>query len=112
MAGAREQHREQRIFLRARGVDLVDTAIADIDTVAGKIGRIAVEIGPQNDTAHAGRGFHRQHALGGNARPVRDRRLRDANFSGKRADTAGNADRFVKTAIAHQGFFFIISIRL
>ena len=64
---AREQHREERIFLRARGIDLVDVAA---DALV-----LGVKIGPQDRAAHAGRGLDREHALSGNARPVRNRRL-------------------------------------
>ncbi len=95
---ARQQHRQQRVFLRARGIDLVD--------IAGRAGVLSVKIGPQNRPAHAGRRLDREHALGGNARPVRNRRLRYADFTGKRADPAGDADRFVQAYIPHRRFFF------
>jgi hypothetical protein len=94
-----EQHREQRVFLRPRSVDLVN--------VAGRAGMFSVEVGPQNRSAHAGRSFNRHYAFGRNARPVRHRRLGDANFSRKRADPAGNADRLIKSYVPHRRFSFL-----
>ena len=53
---AREQRGEERVFLRAREIDLVD--------LAGR--RLAIEIGPQPHARDAGRCLDGQHALGGN----------------------------------------------
>src|SRR6266852_1188155 len=100
IGGAREQSRQQRVFLRARGIDLVD--------IAAKSRMLAVKVGAQNRATHAGRVFDRDDALGGNARPVRHRRLRNAYFSRERTDSAGSADRFVETSIPHGRFFLLI----
>jgi hypothetical protein len=56
-----------------------------------------VKVGPQRDAAHACRLFDRQYAFRRNTRPVRNGGLRNAEFFGKRADPAGDADRFLQT---------------
>ncbi len=99
VGGAREQHRQQRVFLRTRGIDLVD--------VAGGAWVFRVKIGAQNRAAHAGRGFDRQHAFSRHTCPIRDRWLRNAYFTRKRADTAGSANRLVETYIPHRRQYFL-----
>ncbi len=93
----RQKHREQRVFLRARGVDLVE--------VAAEAGMLGVKVGTQHRATDAGHGLDRQHALGRDARPVGYRRLGNANFPGKRADPAGDAYRFVQTLVPHRRAF-------
>jgi hypothetical protein len=90
---ARQQRGEQRIFLRAGGIDLV--------YIAGTRILLAEEIGAQHAAIDPGRGLDRCHALRRYARPVGDRRLGDANFSGKRTDAAGGTYCFVEARIAH-----------
>ena len=58
---SRQQRRQQRVFLRAREIDFVD--------VVGHL-LSAVKIGPQDRARDTGHGFDREHALGGNARPI------------------------------------------
>ena len=59
---AREQRDEQRVFLRARGIDFVDSH--------RPCRLLGIEIGPQRSRDHPGRGLDRQDALCGNMRPV------------------------------------------
>ena len=97
-----EQGREQRIFLRARGIDLVD--------VRGTM-MFGIKVGTKNSTVHSGRRLDRQNPLRGNARPVGHRWLRNAYFARKRAHAAGSAYGFVETRIPHGRFFFLITIQ-
>ena len=89
---AREQRGEQRIFLRAREIDLVD-----VGCTAGS----PIEIGPQTHARDAGRGLDRKHALGGNRVPVRNGRLRNTDAAREFGDAADGLDRFLKSRIAH-----------
>ena len=84
---AREQRREQRIFLRARRDRRRRRRSAHCVRRRGRAAGLRVD---------AGRRLDREHALGGNARPVGHRRLRDADLARKLADAAGGADRFVE----------------
>ncbi len=79
---ARKQAGEQRIFLRARQIDVVDVGFA-------------VQIRAQNRAADAAHGFHRQHALGGYPDPVGDRWLGDSDAARKFRDAADGANRFL-----------------
>src|SRR5262249_42070028 len=65
---ARQQGREQRVFLRARRIDVVD-----------RYG-FAIEVRPQNVPRNAGDGLDRNDALGWNSRPVGDGRLGNADL--------------------------------
>ena len=67
---ARQQRRQQRVFLRAREIDFID---------AGGLIVLAVQIGPQNRASDAGQRFDRQNAFGRNARPIRHRGLGNPN---------------------------------
>jgi hypothetical protein len=97
IGGAREQRREQRILLRARRIDLVE------------VGRgLAIKIGPQRRAAHAGCSLDRQYALGGYVRPVRNRWLCNANFTGKRANAASHPDRLIESLIPHWRFSLLL----
>jgi hypothetical protein len=62
---------------------------------------LGVKIGAQRHPAYARDRLNRQNPLGWYMRPIRDRRLRDAYFSGERAYAAGSPDRFVEAWIPH-----------
>ncbi len=89
---ARQQRRQQRIFLRARGIDLVD--------VAGRVG--AEQIGPQDRAVDAGGGFDGEHALRRDAIPIRNRRLRNSDAARELAHAADGADRFLQSGVSHR----------
>ena len=70
-SGARDQQSgEQRIFLRARQIDVIDFAGHEM---------FAVKIGAQGGAAEVGGRFDRRDALGGNPGPVGNRWLRDSD---------------------------------
>ncbi len=83
IGGAREQQGKQRIFLCARGIDLVESA--------GRRRLLAVKIRPQDCAAHASGLFHGKHAFRGDARPVGDGRLQYADAAREPANSAGSA---------------------
>ena len=89
---ARQQGREQRVFLRAGEIDFVD---------AGGLVVLVVEIGPQDRARDAGRRFDREHPLGWNPRPIRYRRLGNSDSARKLGDAAGGADRFLESSVCH-----------
>ena len=91
---AQQQRCDQRVFLCARGIDFVGLAR----------GFAAIEIGPQDGAVDAGDGFDDDHALGRHPRPVRHRRLRDADLARELAHAANGADRLVQARIAHRFF--------
>ena len=64
---AREQQREERIFLRPRRVDLVNLALGHVAPLK--------QIGPQQLPPDAGRLLDGDDAIGGNSAPVGDGRL-------------------------------------
>ncbi len=91
VGAARQQRREQRILLRARRIDLVDA-----------VGRFAVEeIRAQHRARHARGRLYRKHALGGDAIPVRNRGLGDADAAREFTDAAYGANRFLEPLIPH-----------
>ena len=93
---AREQAGEQRIFLRAREIDVIDVGFA-------------VEIGPQNRAADAAHGFHREHALGGYSGPIGDGGLGDADAARKFGDAADGANGFLQSPVRHGRFSLLFS---
>src|SRR5262249_31791608 len=95
-----KQDREQRIFLRACRIDLVD--------IAGRARMLRIEVGPQHCAAHAGGLLDRQHAVGRNAGPTRNGRRENANSPREPADAAGNADRFLQSYVPHRRFSYLI----
>ena len=57
---------------------------------------LVIKIGPQDGARDAGHRFDREHTLGGNARPVRHRRLGNADAARKLGDATGSANRFLQ----------------
>ena len=92
-----EQHCQQRIFLRARGIDFINI------NVAGVARALAVKIGSQQRPVDPGCGLDCDHAFGGYARPIGNGRLRDPKLARQRADTARGADCFIESDIPHLG---------
>ncbi len=87
-----QQRRQQRVFLRTGKIDVVD---------AGRLVILVVKIGPQDRARDAGHRFDREHPLGGNARPIRYRRLGNADAARKLGDATGGANRFLESPIWH-----------
>jgi hypothetical protein len=79
---APEQRRDQRIFLSARCIHVID--------VAGHF-CVAVKIGPQDRAIDAGDGLDRDHPFCGNACPVGHGRLGNTDLARKFADAADGA---------------------
>jgi hypothetical protein len=88
---AGEQCGEQRVFLCAREIDLVD---------GGR--RLAIEIRAQADACDAGCSLHGEYAFCGNLVPVRHGRLRYADAPGEFRHSADCLYGFAQTRIAHQ----------
>ena len=74
---------EKVVFAGAQEVDLVDRLGGIVSGVVG------VEIRPETVAGDARGALHRQHALGGNAAPIGDRRLGDTQRARERADATG-----------------------
>ena len=89
---AREQRGEERVFLRAREIELVDI----------RVGLFAIEIGPQAHARNAGRRLDGEYALGGNFVPVRHGRLRDADTAGELGNPTDRLDRCAQSRITHR----------
>jgi hypothetical protein len=91
------QHRgEKRIFPRTRRSDFVG--------LAGNL--FTVEIGPQDRAIDAGDLFNDEHAFGWDARPVRHRRLSNADFTSELAHTTSRADSFIEVNVSHLALLF------
>ena len=93
---ARQQGRQQRVFLGARDIDFIDGG--------GRFGD-GVKVGAEPIAGDAGHCFNSNHPLRRNANPIRDRRLRNTNFISQRANATSRLDRFAETAIPHDFWF-------
>ena len=93
----RQQRRQQRVFLRAGKIDLVDAVRRVV---------LVVKVGPQDGARDACHRLDRQHPLGGNARPIRHRGLGNADTARKLGDATGSANRFLQTPIRSCPFCF------
>ncbi len=91
----RKQCGKQRVFLGACRIDGIDGIIFH--------GRLATKIGAKLLTRHAGRRFDGDHPLCRNAVPVRNGRLRNADFAGKLDHAACRVDRAIEYGVAHVG---------
>ena len=97
----RQQRRQQRVFLRAGKIDLIDAAHFVV---------LVVKIGPQDRARDTGQCLDRQHPLGGDARPIRHRRLGNPNAPRKLGDATGCVNRFLESPIWHVVFFLARSL--
>jgi hypothetical protein len=88
----RQQCREQRVFLRPRGIDIVGMA---------RHGHTTEQIRPQFFARNAGCGFHVDQTLGGHTGPIGNGGLRNTELAGERADPARDADRLLQADIPH-----------
>ena len=91
---AREQRRQQRVFLGARGIHLVEG-----------FGLAAEQIGAQHVPGNAGCGFYGQNALGRDALPVGYGRLRDPDAARKLGDAADCTYRLIEPRVPHLAYF-------
>src|SRR6516225_5178257 len=101
VGSALQEHREQRIFLGTRRLNLVNLARAPG----------VIEIGAQHRAVDTGHAFNRYDALGRNPAPIRYGRLRNAEFSRESADAASSTNGLVKTRIAHSRLYVLHVLR-
>ena len=91
-----EQQRQQAVFRGAQLIDLVDFGFR-CHLILGW----SVEIGAKDGTLHLRQRFDGENPLGGNARPRRNRRLRNADPSRQRRDATCCLDCLFQTGVTH-----------
>ena len=91
-----EQQRQQAVFRGAQLIDLVDFGFR-CHLILGW----SVEIGAKNVTMHLRQRLDGENPFGGNPRPRRNRRLRNADPSRQRRDTTCCPDCLFQTGVTH-----------